>query len=97
MHLAELSLVLALTVGPLCEAYPHFFLSSQPLAIDLLNPSAETEAQRHKFKRLVQCVPLRFLLDLTSAEQLSCLQIAQQLLHGCQMRESDGIDNIHLS
>ncbi|KAH8992051.1 40S ribosomal protein S27 [Lactarius akahatsu] len=35
----------------------------QPLAIDLLNPSAEAESKRHKLKRLVQS-PNSYFMDV---------------------------------
>ncbi|KAH9046485.1 40S ribosomal protein S27 [Lactarius hengduanensis] len=36
---------------------------SRPLAIDLLNPSAEAESRRHKLKRLVQS-PNSYFMDV---------------------------------
>ncbi|KAI9445477.1 40S ribosomal protein S27 [Lactarius indigo] len=38
-------------------------VSRQPLAIDLLNPSAEAESKRHKLKRLVQS-PNSYFMDV---------------------------------
>ena len=42
---------------------PIFYSREQPLAIDLLNPSAEHEKRSHKLKRLVQS-PNSYFMDV---------------------------------
>jgi len=48
-----------------------------PLAVDLLNPSAASEKQQHKLKRLVQS-PNSYFMDVKCPD---CLQISTVFSH----------------
>ncbi|KAG2350650.1 hypothetical protein BDR05DRAFT_921899 [Suillus weaverae] len=54
--------------------------SAQPLAIDLLNPSAEHERKQHKLKRLVQS-PNSYFMDVKCPGASRCFAITTVFSH----------------